>query len=114
MINRFYPILFGLVLGIAIGLLYGWVIKPVEIVESTPDTLRDDHRTDLILMIAEAYEDEADLDLALQRFKRLELEPPAVMLEFAITYANDHKYKVIEIQRMSELLSALEINNVSP
>ena len=114
MINRFYPILFGLVLGIAIGLLYGWVIKPVEIVESTPDTLRDDYRTDLILMIAEAYEDEADLDLALQRLERLELEPPAVAVEFAITYAVDHNYKVIEIQRMSELSSALENDDGSP
>ena len=113
MINRFYPILFGLVLGIAIGLLYGWVIQPVEIIESTPDTLRDDFRTDLILMIAEAYEREADLDLALQRFERLKLTPPVTVLEFAITYANDHNFKVIEIQRLNELLSALERTNES-
>jgi hypothetical protein len=114
MINRFYPILFGLVLGIAIGLLYGWVIQPVEIIESTPDTLRDDYRTDLVLMIAEAYEYESDLDLALQRFERLELQPPTDVLKFAITYANDHNYKVNQIQRLSTLLSDMETSNVSP
>ena len=113
MINRLYPILFGLVLGIAVGLLYGWVIQPVEIIESTPDTLRDDYRADLILMIAEAYEHEADLGLALQRFERLELEPAVVTLETAITYANDHNFKVLEIQRLNDLLSDLESNDDS-
>ena len=111
MINRLYPILFGLVLGIALGLLYGWVIQPVEIIESTPDTLRDDYRTDLILMIAEAYEHEADLELALQRFQRLQLEPAVVTLETVITYANDHNFKVLEIQLINNLLSDLERNN---
>lgn len=114
MINRLYPILFGLVLGIAMGLLYGWIIRPVEIIESTPDTLRDDYHTDLILMIAEAYQRENDLDLALGRFERFELEPPVTTLKTAISYAVDHNYLLIEIQRLNTLLSDLEMSNDSP
>jgi hypothetical protein len=113
MINRYSPILFGLILGIAIGLLYGWVIRPIQIVESTPDTLRDDYQTDLILMIAEAYESEEDLDLALRRFELLELEPPEGILQAALTYSQDHDYKVIEVQRLNELLVDIETFNAS-
>jgi hypothetical protein len=111
MINRYYPVLFGLILGIAVGLLYGWVIRPIQIVESTPNTLRDDYQTDLILMIAEAYENEKDLDLALQRFEFMDLEPPVEILQAAITYSQDHDFKVIEVQRLDELLDDLSTFN---
>lgn len=104
----------GLILGIALGLFYGWVIRPIEIVESTPDTLREDYRADLILMIAESYESEEDLDLVLNRFELLELEPPTAVLQAALTYARNHDYKILDLQRLSTLLTDLETSDESP
>lgn len=110
MITRYSPLLFGLILGIAVGLFYGWVIRPIQIVEPTPDTLREDYQTDLILMIAEAYETEGDLDLALQRFEHMDLGSAGEILRTAISYAQDHDYKLIDIQRLDALLSGLMDN----
>ncbi|MEE9508141.1 MAG: hypothetical protein V3V44_02530 [Anaerolineales bacterium] len=114
MITRYSPLLFGLILGIALGLFYGWVISPIEIVESTPDTLREDYRADLILMIAESYENEEDLDLVLHRFELLELEPPTAVLQAALEYAQNHDYKILDLQRLSTLLTDLETSDESP
>ena len=114
MITRYSPLLIGLILGIALGLFYGWVIRPIEIVESTPDTLREDFRADLILMIAESYESEEDLDLVLNRFELLELEPATAVLQTALTYAQNHDYKILDLQRLSTLLTDLESSDESP
>lgn len=108
MLNRYFLILFGLVLGIAIGLVYAWVVQPIQIVEDTPVSLREDYRTDLVLMIAEAYEADGDIDLAFQRFDRLDLDAPLEVVRAALTYAQDHGYKALELQRLSKLISALE------
>jgi hypothetical protein len=108
MLNRYFLIVFGLVLGIAIGLVYAWVVQPIHIVESTPNTLREDYRADLVLMIAEAFEAEADIDLALQRFDRLGLDNPLQVARDALTYAQDHGYKALELQRLSGLISTME------
>ncbi len=59
------------------GLLYGWVIDPVDFVDLTPDTLRADYRADYILMVAEAYQSENDLDLAARRLAIFGSDPPA-------------------------------------
>ena len=40
--------LLALLIGIALGLVYGWIISPVEYVDTTPDTLRADYRADYV------------------------------------------------------------------
>src|SRR3989304_3891981 len=52
----------GLVLGVATGLIYGWIISPVEYINTAPDSLRADYRTDYVLMVAQAYAVEDDLE----------------------------------------------------
>ena len=51
-------------LGIALGLLYGWVLRPVPYQDVPMDTLRQDFRTDYILMVAQAYTLDHDAALA--------------------------------------------------
>ena len=52
---RWLPPLILAIIGIALGLLYGWVIEPVKFVDTTPASLRADYQTDYVLMVAEAY-----------------------------------------------------------
>ena len=48
------PLLIGLVLGAAIGLLYAWVISPVTYVDASPDILRADYKEQYRSAIAAA------------------------------------------------------------
>lgn len=59
-----YPGLLGLALGLGLGLLVGWVLWPVQYTNTAPAQLRQDYRTDYILMVAAAYRVEGDLEAA--------------------------------------------------
>jgi len=51
--------------GIAAGIFLGWEIIPVRDVNSEPQTLRIDFKTDFVLMVSELYYQDGDLTLAL-------------------------------------------------
>ncbi len=61
----------GVVLGILIGVLYAWVVQPVEWVNGTPADLRQDLRVDYLRMTIDSYASNLDADLALERFEAL-------------------------------------------
>jgi len=66
----------GLALGLALGLLVGWVIWPVRYTNTLPSQLRQDYRTDYILMVAAAYTVEEDPNAALERLAQLDRTNP--------------------------------------
>ncbi|MGQ9467176.1 MAG: hypothetical protein ACUVXE_02745 [Anaerolineae bacterium] len=73
------PLLLGLVglaLGIALGLLIGWVLWPVQYTNTAPAQLRQDYRNDYVLMVAAAYQVEGNAGAALERLARLDPEQP--------------------------------------
>ena len=96
-------ILIGFTLGLALGLLYGWVIRPVEYVDTTPNTLHAEYRTDYVLMIAEAYSGDGDLDSALIRLAVLGSQPPLDIVLEAI----DHSIKTDQDRAELEVLNQL-------
>lgn len=61
----------ALVLGIALGLLYAWVIDPVEWVDGVPAQLREDLRADYLRMVIESYGVDEDGETALRRYGEL-------------------------------------------
>lgn len=61
----------ALVVGISLGLLYGWVINPVEWVNATPEHLRADLQQDYLRLVIESYSVNRDAPLALQRYRAL-------------------------------------------
>jgi hypothetical protein len=76
-------------LGVAAGLYFGWQLNPSKNVSAAPDALRDDYRADYVLMVAEAYKAEGDIDAALRRLVFLGDDLPAVLVEQAIQYASN-------------------------
>ena len=56
-----FPTLLGIALGVAAGLYYSWIVNPVEYVDTAPDSLRQDFRSDYIALIAAAYASSGDL-----------------------------------------------------
>lgn len=100
--------LFVLAFGIALGLVYGWVINPVQYTDITPDALRGDYRTDYVLMVAEAYQAEENPELAARRLAVLGSESPALITAEAYTYAQQSAYPADDLTLLQELTVALQ------
>jgi hypothetical protein len=98
----------GLILGLAAALLYGWVLQPVRVTDTSLISLRQDYRTDYVLMVAEAYGGEGELSLAVQRLAALGPETPAQYVDAAIAYASDQAFAVDDLERLSRLARDLQ------
>ena len=105
--KRWIWILLATVAGIGLGLLYGWVIDPVDFVDLTPDTLRADYRADYILMVAEAYQSENDLDLAARRLAIFGSDPPADIAAQALQFGPSAGFTPSELSTLESLVQAL-------
>jgi len=64
-------LLTGVVIGIALGLLYAWVLRPVQYTNTSPKTLRADYKDHYRGMIAAAYLSNGDLVRARARLDLL-------------------------------------------
>jgi hypothetical protein len=69
--RRIAILIIGVVLGILLGVLYAWVIQPVEWVDGTPADLREDLRVDYLRMVIDSYASNLDADLAIERYGKL-------------------------------------------
>ena len=104
---RWFLIIITLGIGIAFGLIYGWVINPVQYTDVTPDTLRIDYQTDYVLMVAEAYRAEQNPSLAARRLALLGNEPPAAIAGDAENFAREAGYPSDDLILIQELSVAL-------
>jgi hypothetical protein len=85
--SRWILFLITVALGCGAGLYYGWRINPVEYVDTSPASLRADYKADTVLMVAEAYQGDGDLDMALKRLYMLGEQSPLEIVTEAITFA---------------------------
>lgn len=97
----------GLVVGLSAGLAYAWLIQPVRYFDVAPDSLRHDYRTDYVLMIAQSYQAEGDLRLALVRLASLGPLPPAEIVDAASAYAEDNAFSSDDLDALDELSTDL-------
>lgn len=67
----------GIAVGLAIGILYAWLINPVEYVDTAPNSLRPSYREEYMALIAQAYASTGDLDHAETRLDLFQLDDPA-------------------------------------
>lgn len=65
-------LLTGLVLGVVMGLVYSWVIAPVEYVDAAPGSLREDFKDQYRALVAAAYLANGDLARAIARLEQLD------------------------------------------
>jgi len=108
--TRFF---FAILVGIGLGFMYGWMINPVKYVDTTPDTLRIDYKTDYVLMVSEAYQGDRDPALAIQRLAQLGDKEPVDWVYQAILFAQQNNYTDQDLSRMQELLGALQAFELS-
>ena len=61
----------ALVLGFVIGLVWGWVVQPVEWVDATPDLMNANYQREYLRMTIDSFLVNSDTTLALQRWQNL-------------------------------------------
>lgn len=106
--GRWIRFTIAILIGAALGLAYGWLVSPVRYVDTSPDTLRVDYKTDYILMVAESYRSDDDLALAMRRLALLGDQPPNAMVLQAIEFAQEQGYNDADILRLQDLWNALQ------
>jgi hypothetical protein len=107
------PVIAG-VLGIAGGMVYGWVVSPVKFVDTTPASLRADYRTDYVLMVAESYHANQDAELAARRLAILGAESPSTLALSALQTGQQSGYAANDIVLLRELTRALQASQPPP
>ena len=70
----FLAVATGLTVGLVLGLIYAWLIAPVELYNTTPALLRSDYRHEWIRLAALGYVADGNLQRALSRLDGLEQE----------------------------------------
>jgi hypothetical protein len=105
--SRWTKFLIAVLLGAAAGLFYGWVVNPVEYVDIAPESLREDYKTDYVLMVGEAYQVDQDLGLAVRRLALLGSSAPSNIVANALSYGLQHDYAYQDLTVLQSLGEAL-------
>jgi len=107
--KRWLLFLLSILVGAGLGLYYGWVISPVEYVDTVPSTLRADYKADYTLMVAETFHSEQDVKSAARRLALLGSEPSAQIASAALEFARQNGYAPADIQLLQDLTLALQV-----
>lgn len=105
--SRWLRFLIVIIIGIALGLLYGWLGDPVDFVDTTPSTLRADYQADYVLMVAEIYGSDQDAEAAVIRLTFLGDPSPVDSVENAMIFAVDAGYGPDDLRMLRDLSDAL-------
>jgi hypothetical protein len=106
--NLWLFIILALLAGIGVGLVYGWVIDPVDFFDLPPDTLRADYKADYVLMTAEAYRVEQDPGLAARRLAIFGSQSPSSIAADALIFARTNGFSDPDIALIQELVTAMQ------
>ncbi len=77
--RKWVPVAGAAILGLALGLLYAWVLNPVQWTDATPDLLRADYQTDYLKAAIDSYSVNRDVDLAVARYQSLGAAGPGTL-----------------------------------
>jgi hypothetical protein len=111
--RRWLPFLIALGIGLAISIYYGWMVNPVEYVDTAPGSLQVDFRTDYVLMTAETYQSKQDPSLAARQLSFLGSQPPADIAAQALAFAQSVGYSLEDMQLLQNLVLAMQTWQIS-
>ncbi len=100
-------LLTGLILGVALGLGYAWMVNPVEYVDAPPYALREDFKAQYRTLIAVAYLYNGDLERAIYRLEALQDEDITRTLAMQAQQALAEGRPEVETQALGRLAVAL-------
>jgi hypothetical protein len=93
----------AIVLGLAAGLFYGWLINPGPARNTTLSSMRSDYQADYVLMVARAYPQEADLPEAASLLQQLDAKDPLAAVKKGLLTAQQLGYSSGDLQSIADL-----------
>ena len=105
-----FNLLGGLTLGIALALVYAWQLSPPSGTSTSPATLRTEHKTDYVLMIAQSYSLDGDLPAAQSRLDSLNLGDEGSYVNAVLTSQIQLGAPADDLRALSSLALALGAN----
>lgn len=106
--SRLFGFAAVIILGVIAGLVYGWVLQPAQVKNTTLDTLRADYRADYVLMIAENYHVSRDLATAKSDLGKIFPRGMLEGVQTAIVEAQTLGYSIPDLKLMADLETALK------
>ena len=107
--SRWISFLIVILIGAGLGLAYGWLVDPVDYVDTAPDTLRIDYKTDYVLMVAETFHQDQDVVQAVRRLALLGGASPQEVVGQSIEFARQAGYLQSDLAILQELLEYLQL-----
>jgi hypothetical protein len=104
----------AILIGILIGIGYGWWLRPHLYSQADLSNLRADYRTDYVLMTAEIYHQENNLEEARQRLQQMGTDAPDRYVQEAILSAGQLGYGQADLQLLANLLQSLSPGTDTP
>ena len=105
--RRLFFFILMILLGIAAGVAYGWLVNPVQYADTGPATLGMDYKTDYALMAAEIYQAEGDPVMAMARLTLLGDKPVLQIMDETLTFAQEQNYTGHDQQLLVNLRQAI-------
>jgi hypothetical protein len=100
--SKWAYVVIALVVGIALGVLYAWVISPVEWVDGVPSQMRQDLKVDYLRMVIDSYSMNLNPELAQQRYESLGASKADILAEVG---ENLDEISPSEIQKFQALVA---------
>ena len=107
-VSRWIYFLLVIAIGLGIGLYFGWVVSPINYIDTNPSTLRSDFKTDFTLMVAETYGRDGDIEKAAKSLTSLGNQPPAQIVSAALVFAQQNNFYGEDINLLTRLNTALK------
>ena len=105
---RYVWFVISILAGTALGIFLGWS-RPVDSANAPPESLRDDYQLDVVLMIAEIYQQDQDLPAAQHRLSFLNVEDPVRFVQQAALDAHEVGYSTADLELIVTLSQALTL-----
>ncbi|MGE5122917.1 MAG: hypothetical protein ACM3H7_00245 [Acidobacteriaceae bacterium] len=100
-------LLTGAVVGVAMGLVYSWMISPVQYIDAPPYALRADFKDEYRILVAAAYMYNHDLVRAEDRLVQLKEDHPAQNLALQAQRAFEQGHPQAEVRALGILAMEL-------
>lgn len=107
--RRLLFFLLAILIGVGAGLAFGWTMMPPAAPTNAPlGSLREDFKTDLVLMVAEDFQTEPDSMQTLTQLDKLDNGDPITLLGNSIQYAEEIGYAEEDLSLMRNLLNSID------
>lgn len=106
--SRLIGFIIFILIGFVLGLIYGWVINPAGVKNTTLSSLRTDFKADYVVMVSELYSSNQDLDAAVKDLKLITTTgDPVKAVQEALLVGQQFGFSQQEMRAMADLEIAL-------